>query len=914
MAKIKQEDFQFAANRNQDAIEFNSGGFGDITSLIGDVEWRENILHQYDTYTYNLKLFTVDQPSAIKFLSGAITIDEIHAGSWPEENTAIIAQTGTTGEIVIDDLEIHSIGNTENARAGGVATRLSFTLTGVGNTFLIDRILDTVAVMGYAQLPSAVFFMEISFNGYVNGVQKTLEERRILPFAISKYKDLTTESTVTGTVATFEGIIIPDIAFKPENDLISKAIQYDVSSDLADSLNSLIDALNEAMIQDNFTDETRYSNTYSLSWSDEFDSLYAHDNPIMLPDQPNHSYASNDGVDEKATGGRAMAVAVRRTALFPNTSIKNTIVELLKKSTKVSKALTETTDTFTKIPYVKVYVVPKEDGLNLITGEQGYEIKYFIGVRKELVDQTLSDSIKKAQNANDIVQELIDTGRLNKVYFSDYTGLNTDILEFSVRLDQQLTKTYNSYIDEYAILDHLVSLTDGIEGLNENARQKLLDLKREGEEARFNTAIEQENLEAQQSVLQERDAEYRRSLLAALSGELQSAGASEAMAQYNQMSTDELMNLGLSDDSIVGEAVRGTYSSQEFENRESQKKIINEALRGRNTAQTEQIGISREEQRIVNQVVGRSVSKTILDSAKQARANLNLPPVILSEDLDTDIRFSLSAQTQGAILNAILTNPGMFKNVTYTYIAEENKLRAIPTNTEYNENLVSAKYNEGVNLDMSMYKANMTIIGDPMWIDHFIDPSKLNEIFGENNTHPDTNKNVVTTLNGYNAVLVVRNAMRGADYQGNAQIDNLFAYVYMVKNITSVFSGGEFTQTLDMVRLDPATNFMKKPGGENGSPDIEEDEKPANTDTTIKPEQTRRVVAEQTQTPKSKSVTVTASNTDESERLAVLLQQRDYWANRLDFLINEGATDTSSIRTAQANLDNYNKEIEEFNN
>jgi len=105
-----------------------------------------------------------------------------------------------------------------------------------------------------------------------------------------------------------------------------------------------------------------------------------------------------------------------------------------------------------------------------------------------------------------------------------------------------------------------------------------------------------------------------------------------------------------------------------------------------------------------------------------------------------------------------------------------------------------------------MQKLDMTIKGDPFWVEYYVTEQTKEEKFGNNNTIDDIrghNGNV----DGTNYLMLIVNKADGVDEFDNIKIDNLDIFLYMVKKINSTFSRGQFTQTLHCVRQPIPSNF-----------------------------------------------------------------------------------------------------------
>lgn len=120
-----------------------------------------NILDEYSTVTYNLKLYMLGLKSLIDG-SG----DEGLGYIVDDDNELIIAQTGVT-DIKIDGLTIDAVigGGTDSATSGAIGTTVEFTITQPLRFDLIERLLAAQEALGLVPFQQYPLFLEIGFVG-----------------------------------------------------------------------------------------------------------------------------------------------------------------------------------------------------------------------------------------------------------------------------------------------------------------------------------------------------------------------------------------------------------------------------------------------------------------------------------------------------------------------------------------------------------------------------------------------------------------------------------------------------------------------------------------------------------------------------------------------------------------------------
>jgi len=129
-----------------------------------------NILDQYDSPTYNLKLFMVRRSISDTLSQENIfnTQDLRDAGGQTvrPEDIVVLAQTGVTASTTIDDLEIQSQISPDIPRT----TQVSFSIAQAGAATFLDQVLFAKKFLGYDGINTTVY-LEINFRGYQQDTQ-----------------------------------------------------------------------------------------------------------------------------------------------------------------------------------------------------------------------------------------------------------------------------------------------------------------------------------------------------------------------------------------------------------------------------------------------------------------------------------------------------------------------------------------------------------------------------------------------------------------------------------------------------------------------------------------------------------------------------------------------------------------------
>lgn len=789
----------------------------DLTDIRENNSWAENSLNDYDFYTYNLEYFIVGQEDANNFFTN-VSLQDISSGSWPLETTkkVIIASTGRTAEFNIDGLSVETSTGSSNAEVtSGASTRLNFTLTQVGEVSIGETLKAATAIGGWNSISHAMMFISIKFVGWINDVPTTIpNSSKVIPFRLSKVDNITTEVSESGTTLVVEGMTINRSAMSSHVDTIKEAINVEKGLTVKDSLQNLQDALNLSVSEAAVVSDSKYGLVYNILPID--DSLAAEliNNNKVNYDGSSNNNARNNTVSA-TNSGASMKTATDTYVLAAGSSIHDVIKEILIQSETIKAELTTPNNNFTRVPVVRVEYIPTVGGYNPLTNNEGATVTYYIDVVEEMIDQNSIDLGRKALNSGNILDSLMNANRLKKKYENSYTGMNTDVIMFNVSLEKQLIKTFNSATDSYFDVTSLIDQGAALDQLNDAAQVRLSDLRSEID----NVRPQLERTTSDRDSMRESLARTNAALKSDVSRELTASGIDEDTAnQISALSLEQLMSVasggGLSNaegedlgqTSIIKDVLARINLDERFD-------IINakNAILGRATESVSQFSsvldsARSESANILQSGVGAALSESFNVSRANINTNFNNLNIgnqtsVLIEELGSDIRSRLTSTDAERMLYAISENPVTFNEVTEEWLRSNTELSGIK-GADVNSTVFSRlKYNEGHQGSLSMIQASMVIKGDPFWLESYASPKTRAEVYGRDKNFSSSLPNDSTKNSGRNFVLVVENALADVDQFDNQNISNLFTWVYMVKDVTSTFVDGIFSQELNMVKF-----------------------------------------------------------------------------------------------------------------
>ena len=816
-------------NAERNAVAAHAGDFqaaGNMNDLWSIAEqagnFWENELDQYDFYTYNLELFVVDQETTSKFLLDDYSLDDIMNDAWPDASTnrVVIAWTGATTEFNIQDLSVESLGYGagNNARMAGVATHLNFNIVQVGNTSLNDSLQNAAILMGFTSTHDATWYMKIKFLGYENDQPKKLLATKVLPFKISNFFDMTTTTDARGTSTVLEGTIIQNKSFDADINIIQPTFTFKIGETLEETLTNYMEEMNKVIEENNFTGDPKYVNKYTFELAPDFKEQFA-TSPMNGP-TPNLSGASNT----PASRQNGLNISEQHAQIPTGSNIYNVLVDICTQATALADLLQAPSDTFSTTFNIVPVLQPEPGGLNIVTNTRGHKVTYHIGIRRTPIVQNQPDLYNKVTNTAKMVDEIFTKGRCRKIYYYQYTGLNDQILEFQVSLNKQLQKAYVSPTDDYVWANFVNANGDSLDSIlatNENARGRFDDLSRQSQTLTDGLDRATTEVEGLRTQAEQMGQEIRNSFREELRSQGVDSGIVEQIVNDTTGGRNSPQSILAAIESFDGELASGLVGTATDTNSIGNRiKKLSEDLETAQGALTTAQDRVRANEAALDDVVMQAVAGNQSDRVSEAlgrssevfgQVNTDGDNLILIEELDTDFVTRLTTEQFDSLIQTMMDNPMTFTRVIIPRLRDRGNTRSNgywrTTNREGIE-LARQKYYEGLNVDISMQNLAITIKGDPFWLNNYITPMKATELFGDSATL-DQYKNYTVDLNGQNYCMIVNNKAAGTDENDNLKIANLFISVYSVKSITSSFSGGLFTQQLNMVKMPFPSNFKE---------------------------------------------------------------------------------------------------------
>ena len=811
---------------------FNSTTFENMTSVLNWLEdneqFWENELDNYENYSYNIELLMVNAQENQRFLDpdSGVSFEEIINNKWPPQNSdyITIAKTGLTTEFIVDNLQIKAMGNGSGDlnKMVGTATSLSFDLRQVGNTSINDTLIGAALLMGYTSIPNVTYYLKINYNGYENDFQNKETQNKsdkgltkVIPFIISNVNDVASTTNETGTTVSIEGTVSPRVSTSRAVDITEFPFNFKIEETLEDTINSFVSKLNEVTSDPNntsFTNEQkRFLNEYEVSFDSSMDSFKL----SSMKSSTNVNTSSGNNEVEKRSNGLNISETVGN--ITPGLSVLDILHEICIQSEEIKKEILKESETFNKVVRINPEIVPKANGFNPVTGTQGYRVIYNILIKDELIDQSVNNQMEKMKEVRSTIDKIFGTGRCRKVYYYHYTGLNDQILDLTISLNRQLVKAYNTPKDSFTAHTFLkansnlhISLREEQKQVRDKIMGEAVTAQQEIDKLDGEARKHQDGLTTEIATIASEFASKKRSSM---------SGAPPGAQEENQRKLQAIIDAAESGNSNTLAALQAEDPELflEIVNKDTEDSIkkLQKDLTNIKSKRSDQVSIINKAnatlRRFAEEQIGANFDALTSQAVKNRDAilgDLRNGKFILAEELGDDfLTKKLDGKSFGALLDALILNPIVFKRAIIPKLIEERRPRIFKHPDQEQLELVRQKFYESLDADISMNTLSMTIKGDPFWLEYHLSKNDQRRHFGENNTNSDT-KAFMSNINGENYFVLVVNKADGVDVNDNILVEELEIFIYLVKSVVSSFSGGMFTQTFDAVRI-PVPRFFK---------------------------------------------------------------------------------------------------------
>ena len=377
-------------------------------------EFEGNLLDQYDNVTYNLKLYMIPE---IDILNGNIDSD----------NKVIIAQTGVTANISIDDLEIKTVVAPARDIKNQESFQFDFDLREYYGSSLLDQIYVASRNLGIKNYTKAPYFLELTFSGRdPNTSSPDIDlnaQRWIWPIGI---RQITTEVDASGSLYSVNAYHYGDLGQFADIGTISKQITIRGET-VGEAIRDLQVKINKNVRDEAVTNVT-FPDEYSITVDPKIAELKLVDDAETLTTAFSSPLENDDRKGKSISLDRNMNIG----------EAINQIISVAPGYQKLCKNTETPSDQYVLDPprlknLHRIYSNVRLGKFDVGRGEYTKNISYDVQLYKMSTLQTsVSESGLDGQAK---VNELKSRGLLRKRYSYIYTGINDQVLNFDLKFN-----------------------------------------------------------------------------------------------------------------------------------------------------------------------------------------------------------------------------------------------------------------------------------------------------------------------------------------------------------------------------------------------------------------------------------------------------------------------------------------------
>jgi hypothetical protein len=381
-----------------------------------DTSFLPNDLDQFDSTIYNLKLFMI--PEA-----------DILTRQFDTENRVIIAETGVTTQIVIDDLEIKSFIAPGRKQKNQEAFNFNFTLREYYGAGLIDKIFIASTELGIKNYMDAPYFLELTFAGRdVDSSSPDIESnalRWLWPIRITKIE---TEVDASGAKYDVEASIFGNVGQWDINGSIPQGITVRGTT-VGEAIANLQAQLNVASKQQSVTNAT-IPDLFSIKVAKSLGDL------LLTESKHNNASAKTSGSNADGEDRK-----IREIALDKHLNIGEAINRIIsvapgyqaesKNTTTASDAEPNDAEKTKKIHRI----FPSVEINSFDYGRGQYSKTYIYDVLPYEMTNLQVAPTEQAVSGSKKYREANSKGLIRKKYDYIYTGVNDQVLDFDLKFN-----------------------------------------------------------------------------------------------------------------------------------------------------------------------------------------------------------------------------------------------------------------------------------------------------------------------------------------------------------------------------------------------------------------------------------------------------------------------------------------------
>lgn len=382
--------------------------------------YSPNVLNQYDTYSYNIELHQVHPRDLNKFGLA---------------RTEVIAKQGAISRYNIDSVEqVFTVGYGQVRQ--GFANQFNIDISEANGVTLFERIIDASQRLGIENHLQAKYFIKILFLGRdEQGRPKQVTSPFFYPVT---FVNITTNVTAGGAQYTIKAVENSTTAFTYLTSVLKSQVVIEAGT-LGEFIEKLTSRLNDTVkLQLQYNKNAIFADEYTIEFDDEISDW----KQWKIQQTDEDAFVGNNRVGDKmqfvipenSSMMDIISVGLQTTEEFKQIQLDDgTVARQSGSDGDVSSTLDKFKVFFKVIPNIEYteYDFLQKDYAKKIT----YRIKKHIMPDEITESAEYEQSITNKQIQSSRIRNLVSAGLLQKRYDYYFTGRNTEVENFDIKLD-----------------------------------------------------------------------------------------------------------------------------------------------------------------------------------------------------------------------------------------------------------------------------------------------------------------------------------------------------------------------------------------------------------------------------------------------------------------------------------------------
>jgi len=219
------------------------------SELASTLNGQTNVLDKYDQVTYHIKLFMMPQSETAVGKGKPMSVDS--------SKGTVIAESGVTGKMFIDEVVLKTITNATSAYGNNTALTFDISIREFSGASLLDNIYFSSLTLGIDNYYNTPYFLELTFKGRDPATSMPIDAPLENLKWVWPIKIISTETDVDsgGAFYNIKAVLYDHLGHDREIGKFQKPVNKGIRT-VGEAIDAIVKSLNEQQIDKTITDTT----------------------------------------------------------------------------------------------------------------------------------------------------------------------------------------------------------------------------------------------------------------------------------------------------------------------------------------------------------------------------------------------------------------------------------------------------------------------------------------------------------------------------------------------------------------------------------------------------------------------------------------------------------------------------------